>query len=289
MEEKHHQEIGINKDIPECLKQNTEFLSLVLQKFIQNEMNKYGFNKAVIALSGGLDSVLVSYITAKALKSDQILLLYMPYGKGLSNDEHVEMVSNDLGLKLEKWNIKNVADSLCGERSIKDPLRKGNVFARLRMVNLFDVSAREKALVIGTSNKTELLIGYSTWYGDSAAGILPIGDVYKTQAFALADYLGVPKEIINKAPSAELWESQTDEQEIGLAYNELDKILYWHIDKRYTREELIEKGFSQENVNLVLNLCRKSLYKQRLPIIPKVSTRTIGLDYRLIKEASNAK
>jgi NAD+ synthase len=213
----------------------------------------------------------------------------MPYGKGLSSDEHVNVVRNDLGIKLETWNIKRVADSLCGERSIKDPLRKGNVFARLRMVNLFDVSAREKALVIGTSNKTELLIGYSTWYGDSAAGILPIGDLYKTQAFALADYLGVPGEIINKPPSAELWESQTDEEELGLTYNELDRILYWHIDKRFTFEELLEKGFSEEHVNLALKLCRRSLYKQRLPIIPKISSRTIGLDYRLIKEASNAK
>ncbi|MCK5847687.1 MAG: NAD+ synthase [Caldisericia bacterium] len=277
-----------NKEIAAYLQQNAEFLSTVLEKFIQDEMNKYGFTKAVIALSGGLDSTLVSYIAAKALNPDQLLLLYMPYGKGLSNDDHANMVSKDLGLHLETWNIKNTADSLCGERSIKNPLRKGNVFARLRMVNLFDVSAREKALVIGTSNKTELLIGYSTWYGDSAAGILPLGDIYKTQAFALADYFRVPEEIINKPPSAELWETQTDEEEIGLTYDELDQILFWHIDKRFTFQELVEKGFSKEHVTSVLKLCRKSLYKQRLPIIPKVSSRTIGLDYRLIKEATNA-
>lgn len=266
------------------LEQEPFFLEKVLTQFIQAELQKYGFEKAVIALSGGLDSTVVTYLVSKILPSSQIVLLYMPYGEGLSNNDHVELVAKDLGLELKTWNMKEIADLFFLERSVTEPLRKGNILARLRMINAFDWSAKEKALVVGTSNKTELLIGYSTWYGDSAAGIMPIGDLFKTQVFSLAKHLHVPSPIIEKSPSAELWEGQTDEKEIGISYDLLDTILYYHVDLRYTQQELLELGYSEAIVQRVIKMCNKALYKQRLPIIPKVSKRTIGLDYLLMKE-----
>jgi NAD+ synthase len=265
------------------LKQDTQFVLRVIAKFIQEEVNKYGFNGGVIALSGGLDSSVVSMLSYQALDG-KIRLLFMPYGENSIASKDASSIASLLNISLETYNLKEIADKIFLERKIDDKLRKGNILARLRMSLLFDVSAREKALVIGTSNKSELLIGYSTWFGDSAAGIQPIGDLYKTQVRELAKCVGVPDEIIKKPPSAELWEGQSDEEEIGISYDDLDKILYLYVDKRFNEEEIIKMGFEANLVRKVILRTKKALYKLRTPVICKLSDRTIGIDYRYSKE-----
>ena len=266
------------------LKQDTQFVTRIVTNFIKEEVHKYNFNGGVVALSGGLDSSLVSILSYQALDG-RIRLLFMPYGENESTSKDASKIASILNLPLETYNLKEVADKIFLERKIGEKVRRGNILARLRMSLLFDVSSREKALVIGTSNKSELLIGYSTWFGDSAAGILPIGDLYKTQVRDLAKFVNIPEEIIAKPPSAELWEGQTDEDEIGIKYEDLDRILYLYIDRRFSEEEIIKTGFEQELVRKVILKTRKALFKLKTPIICKLSDRTIGIDYRYIKEA----
>ncbi len=262
------------------------FTQRVICSFISQEAEKYQFKGGVVALSGGLDSSLVAVLSHIALQG-RIALLFMPYGKQDQAEADAQAVASMLQIPLESYNIGPVTDQLCENRQIKDPRRKGNIMARLRMNLLFDVSARDGLMVIGTSNKSELLTGYSTWFGDSAACIMPIGDLYKTQARALAYHCHLPESILTKAPSAELWEGQTDEDEMGISYEILDQILYHWIDQRHAIQSLIDKGFDSKQVHQVAKRCRKALYKHKLPIICKISDRTIGLDYRLSKETMN--
>ncbi len=266
------------------LKQELSFTLKVITKFIKEEVLRYEFSGGVVALSGGLDSSLVSLISYEALEG-KLKILFMPYGDSDASLRDASKIASILNIPLETYNLKEIADKIFLERKVDTNIRRGNILARLRMNILFDVSAREKALVIGTSNKSELLIGYSTWYGDSAAGILPIGDLYKTQVRDLAKFVGVPSEIIKKAPSAELWEGQTDEGEIGITYEELDKILYLYVDMRLTYKEIVKMGFEAETVRKVIDKTRKALFKLKTPIICKLSSRTIGIDYRYIKNA----
>ena len=204
-----------------------------------------------------------------------------------SSQQDAQALAEFLQTPMEHFDIKTTAESLFQGRNIQDPKRKGNVLARLRMNILFDLSARDHLMVVGTSNKSEMLTGYSTWYGDSAAGIMPLGDLYKTQVRGLAAYCQLPRTILEKAPSAELWEGQTDEGEMGIAYPELDAILYHWIDLRHSPEELLQMGFNEQLVQKTVSLARKALFKHKLPIICKLSDRTIGLDYRLNKECMN--
>ena len=265
------------------LKQDPEFTIKVISEFIAGEVEKYNFNGGIIALSGGLDSSFVSIISHQALNGN-IKLLFIPYGENTEAVRDTSNIASILNTPLEVINIKKIADIIFEERNIDSNTRKGNILARLRMNLLFDTSFRDNALVIGTSNKSELLIGYSTWYGDSAAGIMPIGDLYKTQIRNLSKYLNIPENIINKPPSAELWENQTDEGEIGISYEELDKILYLYVDKRYNENEIIKIGFDEALVKKVINKTKKALFKLKTPPICKVSDRTIGVDYRYNKE-----
>ena len=210
----------------------------------------------------------------------------MPFENPPQAEADALSVANLLGLPLERFDLKPIADPFFRIRNPLTPLRKGNILSRLRMTALFDLSARDKSLVIGTSNKSEILVGYSTWYGDSAAGIMPLGDLYKTQIRLLSPALCVPESIEKKAPSAELWEGQSDEEEIGLSYEKLDQILFLYIDQRHTVNEIVKIGFSEQEVKKVIRLTKKALYKQKTAIICKVSDRTVGIDYRYIKEAS---
>jgi NAD+ synthase len=266
-------------------RQNPAFVVKVLSQFIEGEVQKYNFQGGVIALSGGLDSSVVAMLSHQALQG-QIKLMYMPYENSRESYNDALSVAKLLGIPLEVFDLKKVADPFFIDRKPETRIRKGNILARLRMTALFDLSSQEQALVIGTSNKTEILVGYSTWFGDSAAGILPIGDLYKTQVRQIASFLSVPEGIIDKPPSAELWEGQTDEDEIGLTYDTLDQILFKLVDQRFTIAEVIAMGYSAEEVKKVDNLIRKSLYKQKTPLICKVSDRTVGIDYRYLKETS---
>lgn len=262
------------------------FASQVIQQFIREEVRKSKLQGAVISLSGGLDSSVIAKLAYEALQGN-IRLLYMPYRDIATSDRDVQALAEQLHIPVENYPITEWANLFFRERQLEDPLRKGNVLARLRMVALFDVSARDKALVVGSSNKTEILVGYSTWYGDSACAILPIGDLYKTQVRILAEYMDIPFTIRNKPPSAELWEDQTDEGELGIAYSDLDSILYYMVDEQYTLKQMVEKGFPEALVHKVRRKMQKSYYKQRMPVICKCSNRTVGLDYRYCKDAQN--
>ncbi len=265
---------------------DNSFTQRVIESFIQLEADKYHFKGAVVALSGGLDSSLVAVLAHAAMKG-KLTLLYMPDGENQAASTDASAIAEMLQTPLDVYDIRKLADQLCHDRNIDCPKRRGNVLARMRMNILFDLSAREHAMVVGTSNKTELLTGYSTWYGDSAACIMPLGDLYKTQLRALAKNCHLPQNIIDKAPSAELWEGQTDEDELGISYESLDHILYHWIDLRYSPQHLIEMGIDPTLLKKTISLARKAIYKHKLPLICKLSERTIGLDYRLSKETMN--
>ncbi len=264
---------------------NPSLLQQILTAFIANEVRKVGMERVVIGLSGGVDSALSACLAAKALGPSNVLAIRMPY-KASSKEslEHADLVIAATGIESLTVNISAQVDAYFEKFPDADNMRRGNKMARERMTILYDHSARWQALVLGTSNKTELLLGYGTLYGDMASAVNPLGDLYKTQVWALAEFVGVPKPIVNKAPSADLWAGQTDESELGFSYREVDELLYCLVDLRYTREELIAEGFPELLVDKVSRRIMNSQYKRRLPVIAKVSNRTIDRDFRYSRD-----
>ena len=260
---------------------NFEQTEKVIVSFIKNFIYKNNFKKGVVGVSGGLDSAVTLYLVQKALESKNTFALLMPY-KLSSKDstEHAKLICEKLKVKYKIIEISESVDAYFNKCPTDSKTLVGNKCARERMSILYDFSSRERALVVGTSNKSELLIGYSTLYGDSAAAMLPIGDLYKTEIFAFASYLKIPKCIIDKKPSADLWKNQTDEGEIGITYKELDEILYNLVDLRKRDIEIEKKGYSQKNINKIKNMIINSQYKRTMPSIAKLQNRTIGIDFR---------
>jgi NAD+ synthase len=253
----------------------------VLEVFLCDEMRRVGFDQAVIGLSGGIDSALSTYLAVRALGKEHVHCVLMPYRTSSPDSlNDAKKVVSDLGVSSEVVDISAMADAYFGQNSEMDNLQKGNVFARLRMIVLYDRSHSMNALVIGTSNKTESLLGYSTLYGDSASAINPIGDLYKTQVRQLSKELGVPSSILEKAPSADLWSGQTDEKEMGLTYDEADRLLYYLVDCRESEEELIGRGFEKELIAKVKSMIRRSQFKRMPPLVAKISPRTVNIDFR---------
>ena len=262
-----------------------ELTRTVLKVFLRDEIRKVGFEKAVVGLSGGVDSAVACYLAAQAIGAHNVLAVRMPY-KSSSPDslEHAQMVVEALGVPSETIDITPMVDPLFVRLTDLDARRKGNVMARQRMIVLYDRSAALGGLVIGTSNKTEVLLGYGTLFGDMASAVNPIGDLYKTQVQQLAAHLGVPKPIIDKPPSADLWAGQTDEGEMGLTYAEADRLLVMLVDERYTPVEAIEAGFDATLVERVWRMVRVNHFKRRGPIIAKLSSRTIGVDFNYLRD-----
>ena len=260
---------------------NLQLTEKILVDFVREEVHKTGFKKVLLGLSGGIDSGIVAYIAAKALGPENVMGIMMPYKQSSKESvEHAKLVIEDLGIESMFVEITPMVDAYFNLFPDMDSMRKGNKMARERMTILYDFSAKNNALVLGTSNKTELLLGYSTQWGDSASAINPIGDLYKTQVWALSEHMGVPKELINKKPSADLWEGQSDEAELGFSYAQADSILYDMIDERKTNEELLDSGFEQEFIDKVYRKIKISQYKRKLPVIAKISKRTIDREFR---------
>lgn len=258
---------------------------LVLTGFIHNEIVKAGFHKVVLGLSGGIDSALSCYLAAAALGPENVLALRLPYAASSPDSlEHAQLVIDDLEISSETIEITEMVEPLFAASPGITPLRKGNIMARARMIVIFDRSAAWNALVIGTSNKTELLLGYGTIFGDLASAINPIGDLYKTQVRQLARDLGVPAPIIDKSPSADLIPGQTDEGDLGFTYADVDKLLHLMIDERFSPGEVIAVGYERSFVDRVLTLIRRNQFKRTMPIIPKISSRTIGHDFRYLRD-----
>ena len=242
-----------------------------LVKFLRENFKKAGFSKAVLGLSGGIDSALVAYLLRDALGKENVLAIMMPY-KSSNPDSlnHAKLVVEDLKINSKTIEITDMIDAYFKNEKEASSLRMGNKMARERMSILFDYSSKENALVVGTSNKTEIYLGYSTQFGDSACALNPIGDLYKTNIWDLSRYLKIPNELIEKKPSADLWEGQTDEQEMGLTYKEADQVLYRMLEENKTVEEILAEGFSKDLVDNILKRMNRSEYKRRMPLIAKI-------------------
>ena len=265
----------------DALSIDTEVVTDILLGFIRDEVGKVGFERVVLGLSGGVDSALVAALAARALGPEQVIPVIMPYHSSSPDSEaDARTVAASLGLEPLVVDISPQVDAYFERFGDADRGRRGNKMARERMSILYDMSWAHRALVIGTSNKTELLLGYGTIHGDMAHALNPLGDLYKTQVFAMARALHLPRRVVEKAPSADLWEGQSDEQDLGFQYAVVDMLLYHLVDERRTRHELRNLGFDDAFMDLVGARLRDNQYKRRLPIIAKLSTRTIDRDFR---------
>jgi len=280
-------------NIPAELALSMPLVERILGAFIIDEVHKVGLKKTVLGLSGGIDSAVVCFLAARALGVQNVVPIIMP--SALSSPDSVEDAMRCIE-KLGLPHYRNISVSPQVEqyfeksevlRSEDEAVMKnriGNKMARERMTILYDFSVVENALVLGTSNKTELLLGYGTLHGDMASAINPIGDLYKMQIYQLADYLGVPESILSKPPTADLWAGQTDEGQLGFTYHDVDRLLHAMVDQRNTQEELLAMGFSADFIHRVRELIRRSQFKRRLPVIAKISHRTINRDFNYARD-----
>lgn len=264
---------------------NTDLAREILTGFIQSEITRVGFSRAVVGLSGGIDSALSCVLAAQALGPENVLAVRMPY-QASSRDslDHAQLLIDQLGVQSKTIEITDMVEPLIQLDPEMSKVRKGNLMARARMIVLYDQSEAFKGLVVGTSNKTEILLGYSTIFGDSASALNPIGDLYKTQVRQISRALNVPAPIVDKPPSADLWAGQTDETELGFTYEEVDRLLYLLIDQRYMPQEAVEAGFDEKFVDLVVSRVRRFQFKRMLPPIAKISNRTIGYDFLYLRD-----
>ncbi len=296
----------LNQHLPKIDSTNFKNINKLLMNFIREEVGRTGVNKIVLGLSGGIDSAVSCYLAAAALGSENVSAVMMPYKTSSSKSlEDAMQVVKDLNINYYIAYITDQIDSYFAqpvynksyynnssldfekkynENDYELKLRMGNKMARERMSILYDYSYILNSLVLGTSNKSELLLGYGTIYGDMASAINPIGDIYKTQIYQLAKYLGIPDSLIKKAPSADLWQDQSDEEELGFTYKLADEIMFLLIDKMYKPEVVISMGYAPDVIEKIYNKIKKSQFKRRLPLIAKVSQRTINVDFRYLRD-----
>ncbi len=264
---------------------NAELVAAILTRFIQSEIRRAGFSRAVVGLSGGIDSSVVTTLAARALGPENVLAVTMPYKTSSEETRRdSQAVIEQLGVRTVECPITAQIDAYFSRWPDAGQLRLANKCARERMTVLYDQSAAFAALVAGTSNKSELLLGYGTQFGDMASAINPVGDLYKTQLYQLAAHLGVPPPILSKAPTGDLWVGQTDEGELGFSYAEVDRLLVLLVDRRWRRAELLRAGFAAEFVDRVALMIRRNHYKRRMPVIAKLSHRTMDRDFRYARD-----
>lgn len=264
---------------------NPDLARKILTGFLKSEITRAGFSRAVVGLSGGIDSALSCVLAAEALGPENVLAVRMPYKSSSPESlDHAQLLIDQFQVRSETVEITGMADALISRNSDMSNTRKGNIMARARMIVLYDLSEEFNGLVVGTSNKTEILLGYSTLWGDSASALNPLGDLYKTQVRQLSRALDIPSVIVDKAPSADLWLGQTDEGELGFTYEEVDRLLYLLVDQRYSPEECVEAGFEKSFVDRVVLRIRRNQFKRMLPPVAKVSNRTVGYDFLYLRD-----
>lgn len=264
---------------------NTEVARRILTGFIQSEITRVGYSRAVIGLSGGIDSALSFALAVEALGPENVLAVRMPYSASSPDSlQHAELLIEQFQTPSKTIEITGMVEPLFAQDPEMTKQRKGNVMARERMIVLYDQSEVFKGLVVGTSNKTEILLGYSTLWGDMASALNPIGDLYKAQVRQLSRALGIPSVIVDKPPSADLWAGQTDEGELGFTYEEVDRLLFLLVDQRYSAQECMEEGFDEKFVRAVITRIRRNQFKRMMPPIAKVSNRTMGYDFLYLRD-----
>ncbi len=259
---------------------NTDLARKMIVDFIRREITRAGFSRGVVGLSGGIDSSLVAFLAVEALGAPNVLGMIMPYRSSNPDSRaDAEGVAERLGIPMRVFEITGMVDPYLAKFATSDARRRGNVMARARMIVLYDQSEEFHALVIGTSNKTEALLGYTTQFGDNAAAIQPIADLYKSQVRQLAHAVSLPDQVIAKPPSADLWDGQTDEGELGFTYDQADSILYRLVDERRRVDDVIADGFDARVVRRIVELMARNQFKRVSPPVAKVSTRTVGIDF----------
>lgn len=250
-----------------------------LTSFIRDELAQRHFEKAIVAISGGLDSAVTAYLAAKAIGAKNVIGVRLPYRTSSPESlDHAQLVIDALGIESRTIDISAAVDGYLENEPKADATRRGNVMARMRMIATFDLGARYKALPLGTGNKTERLLGYFTWHGDDAPPINPVGDLYKTQLFALAQHLGVPAPIVDKPPTADLVHGQTDEGDLGISYDRADRILHW-ILSGFSPDELLARGFDAAEVSVVRKRLDSTHWKRRMSTVAMLSGTAIGESY----------
>jgi NAD+ synthase len=239
-----------------------------LKRALAAEVRHTGLERAVLGLSGGVDSALAAFLTAGALGAENLHCVMMPYRTSSPDSlAHARLVADKLGVATEVVDISPMVDAMIDTDPAMNTLRRGNIMARQRMITLYDRSARGQAVVIGTGNKTETLLGYSTLFGDSACAMNPLGNLYKTQVWELARFMGVPDAVIDKAPSADLWAGQTDEQELGITYRMADEILYFMFDEKLTDAGITAMGYDADTVKKVREREERYRFKRMMPVV----------------------
>ncbi|MFQ5876762.1 MAG: NAD+ synthase [Acidobacteriota bacterium] len=267
--------------VPPELRIDGRATAALLVDFVRRETRKAGFGRIVVGLSGGVDSATSAAIACRALGPRRVLCALLPYRTSSPGSlRDARRVARLLGCRTATIDITPMIDTYFRRQRGASRIRRGNKMARERMSILYDLSSRETALVLGTSNKTELLLGYGTIFGDMACAINPLGDLYKTQVRWLASHLGIPDKIVWKTPTADLWAGQSDEGELGYRYADIDRLLLLMVERRASRREAIAAGFSGPMVDRITRLIARSQYKRRPPLIAKISSRTVGIDFR---------
>lgn len=237
-----------------------------LADFIARTVGEAGYSKVVLGVSGGVDSSLSAFLSVQALGAENVLCLRMPYRTSSPESlEHAQLVIDALGVSSKTIDISSAVDAILDNHPHASAVRRGNVMARVRMINVYDQSAAFPGLVVGTGNKTETLLGYCTLHGDGAFDFNPLADLYKAQVRQLAGELGVPEAIISKAPSADLWVGQTDEEELGYSYDDMDRLLYLLVEEKLSAQECASQGFDIEFVDSMIKRVRKYRFKSTLP------------------------
>jgi NAD+ synthetase len=252
-----------------------------LVAFLREEFARRRFRTAIVGVSGGVDSAVTAFLAARALGKGNVIAVRMPYRtSSLQSLEHAQLVIDQLGIggRARTIDISGAVDAYLANEPEADPTRQGNVMARMRMIALFDLSAKYHALPVGTGNKTERLFGYFTWHADDSPPINPLGDLFKTQVWALARFLGVPEVIVTKPASADLIQGQTDEGDFGISYGRADEILNWLLSG-YRADEVMARGYPAEEVELVRQRLASTHWKRRLPTVAMVSPTAIGESY----------